>query len=138
MTPTPEEIHRFLADEFPAAAGVECVEVGSRHAVARWIHDPSGLRPGQLISGPTQFSLADTALYFAVFGAIGIESMAVTADLSIKFLRPAAGGDLLARADLLHVGRTRIYGEIHLWVEGDADTRVAHATGTYVRPPKRA
>ena len=137
MALTPEEIHRFLADEFPAAEGVECLEVGNRHAVVRWTHVSSGLRPGRLISGPTQFSLADTALYFAVFGAIGIEPMAVTVDLSIRFLRPATGGDLVARADLLHIGGTRIYGEVDLWVEGNADALVAHATGTYARPPNK-
>lgn len=137
MPPTPDEIHQFLADQFPAAAGVECIEVGNRHAIARWAHDSSGLRPGNLISGPVQFSLADTALYFAVFGAIGIEPMAVTVDLSIRFLRPASGGDLFARAELLQVGRTRIYGAVDLWVDGHEDALVAHATGTYARPRQK-
>jgi uncharacterized protein (TIGR00369 family) len=137
MAATPDEIQVFLAEQFAGASTVECVEVGSRHAVARWIYEPSGLRPGNLISGPTQFMLADTALYFAVFGAIGIEPMAVTADLAIRFLRPAQGGDLFARADLLHLGAARVYGEVDLWVDGDADRRVSHATGTYSLPPAK-
>ncbi len=133
---TPDDIHRFLAEAFPAAAGTECVEVGERYAVARWSYDPTALRPGGLIPGPTQFALADTALYFAVFGAIGIEPMAVTSDLAIRFLRPAAGGDLYARAQLLHVSDRRLYGAVDLWVGAAVDQPVSHATGTYVRPPK--
>ena len=65
-------------------------------AVARWEYDPSQLRPGGYISGPTQFTLADTAIWFAVFTVIGISPMAVTTDLSISFLRPATGSDLWA------------------------------------------
>ena len=126
----------FMIEYFPAAAesGTECLEVGTRHAIVRWKYDPTRLRPGGLISGPTQFSLADTALYFAVFGAIGIEPMAVTSDMAIRFLRPAVGDDLYARATLLHVGRTRIYGEVDLWVGDTSDRLVSHATGTYARP----
>ncbi|MDF1597297.1 MAG: PaaI family thioesterase [Acidimicrobiia bacterium] len=136
MTPSRDDINRFLVEQFPAASGVECVEVGERHAIARWAYDPSTLRPGGLISGPTQFALADTALYFAVFGAIGLEPMVVTSDLSIRFLRPAVGGDLFARADLLHIGQARIYGVVDLWVGDDAELRVSHATGTYARSGK--
>ena len=62
MTPSRDDINRFLAEQFPAVSGIECLEVGERHAVARWVYDPSTLRPGGLISGPTQFTLADTAL----------------------------------------------------------------------------
>ncbi len=136
VSPTPEDINRFLAEEFPAVGDVQCAEVGERHAVARWSYDPAALRPGGLIPGPTQFALADTALYFAVFGAIGIEPMAVTSELAIRFLRPAAGGDLYARAELLHVGERRLYGSVDLWVGDAVDRPVSHATGTYVLPPQ--
>ncbi len=60
MTPSRDAINRFLAEQFPAASGIECLEVGERHAVARWAYDPSNLRPGGLISGPTQFALCRT------------------------------------------------------------------------------
>ena len=137
MSLSPEQIHEFMRAQFPnATSGIECLEVGDHHAVARWTYDSVGLRPGGLISGPTIFALADTALYFAVFGAIGIEPMAVTADLSMAFLRPARGGDLLARADLSHIGPARIHGSVDLWVDGYPDRPVARATGTYARPRK--
>jgi uncharacterized protein (TIGR00369 family) len=109
--------------------------MGEQWAIARWTYDPATLRPGGYISGPTLFGLADLAFWFATFTVLGPAPMAVTSELSIAFLRPALGGDVLARADLLRVGKTRIYGEIRLWVEDDPDRLVAHATGSYSPPP---
>ncbi len=134
---TPEIVNAFVVDQFPAAAlsGNRCVELGVGTATAHWRYDAAQLRPGGYISGPTQFALADSALWFAVFAEIGLEPMAVTSHMSIDFLRPAMGGDLFARAELLKRGRSGLYGEIRLWVGDDQDRLVSVATGTYVAPP---
>src|SRR6266702_1937923 len=123
MIPTPEEVNAFVAVEYPAvyAAGHRCQEIGPGRAVARWSYDPATLRPGGLISGPTQFALADLALWYLSFTVLGLAPMAVTSDLYITFLRPAAGGDLLAEARVIRAGRTRITGDVRLWVEGAPD-----------------
>lgn len=133
---TPAEVNRFVAAQYPAlgSGGAECVELGEGYAVARWPHDESQLRPGGLISGPTQFALADAALWFLSFTVVGLQAMAVTMDLHLTFLRPASGGDLVARADLLRAGRSRITGEVRLWVEGAEDRPVSHAVGSYAPP----
>ncbi len=133
MELTAEDVNRFVIEQYPAsfADGYRCEEVGEGFAVARWHHDASTLRPGALISGPTQFALADTALWYLSFTVVGLQPMAVTSDLHIVFLRPAAGGDLLGRAELLRAGRTRITGRVDVWVEGVEDRPVAHATGAY-------
>lgn len=118
--------------EYPAVheGGFRCESVTEGSAAARWTHDPSALRPGGLISGPTQFTAADLALWYLSFTIVGLQPMAVTSDLSISFLRPASGGDLLAKAHLLRAGRTRITARVDLWVDGD-DRLVGHATGSY-------
>ena len=136
MDHTIEELNDFLHEQFPATFrdGMRCESVGDGEAVVRWPYDKDELRPGGYIPGPTQFALADLALWFAVFTAIGVEPMAVTSDLAITFLRPAVGGDLLARAKLRRVGSTRIYGEIDVWVDGQEDRPSAHATGHYSNP----
>ena len=77
-----------------------------------------------------QFTAADLALWYLSFTMLGLEPMAVTSDLSITFLRPAVGGDILAEAFLLRSGRTRLHGRVDLRVEGH-DRLVAHATGGY-------
>ena len=129
----PEEVNGFVAEVFPAAYrdGFRCDEMGASTTVARWAYDEAELRPGGLISGPTQFQLADIALWFVTFNRVGLEPMAVTSNMTIDFLRPATGGDLLAEATLLRAGRTKITGRVDLWVEGSRQTVVAHATGSY-------
>jgi acyl-coenzyme A thioesterase PaaI-like protein len=86
------------------------------------------------VSGPTQFGLADAALWYALFGAVGIEPMALTSELSIRYLRPAQGEVLHAMADLHTVGRRNVVGTVVLWMDDRTDRPVSVAQGTYVRP----
>jgi uncharacterized protein (TIGR00369 family) len=131
---TPAAVDAFIASVFPAAARTHaCDSIGPGVAVARWRYDAAELRPGGLISGPTQFATADLALWYVSFTVLGLAPMAVTSDLQIAFLRPATGGDLLARAELLRAGKTRITGRVLLWIEGREDRPVAHATGSYAK-----
>lgn len=132
MELTPAAVDEFVAVEYPAVheGGFRCASVMEGSAVARWTYDPSTLRPGGLISGPIQFTAADLALWYLSFTIVGLQPMAVTSDLSISFLRPASGGDLMAKAHLLRAGKTRIAGRVDLWVRGD-DRLVGHATGSY-------
>lgn len=133
---TAAQVNAYLPDAYPAAAasGISCDEIGDHTATARWSFDETTLRPGRYISGPTMFGVADTALWFAVFSVVGIESMAVTSEMSIRFLRPAKDGDLLARAKIHSVGNRRIVGTVEIWVEGAPDRLVAVAQGSYARP----
>ena len=133
---TPEDVNVFVAEVYPssAATGTRCVELGEGVAVARWPYDETELRPGAYISGPRMFGLADSALWFATFTIIGLEPMAVTSEMSIRFLRPAQGGDLMARAVLNSVSRRRLVGTVELWVDGASERLVAVAQGSYSRP----
>jgi uncharacterized protein (TIGR00369 family) len=140
--PTPAAINAFFAREFPSAYGDgnRCEDAGQGFVVTRWTYDPQTLRPGGFISGPTQFALADVALWFLTFTVLGLAPMALTSELTISFLRPAVGGDLLARAELLRAGRTAIKGTVRLWVDGAPDKPVSYVVGSYaqlVAPEKR-
>lgn len=133
---SPDEVNDFVAARYPAlsGSGVTCEEVGEGEALVRWKLDESALRPGGYISGPTQFSLADAALWFVTFSHIGLQEMAVTSDLHITFLRPAIGGDLYARGRSVSVGKRRIRGTVDLWVGEASDRLVSHAVGSYALP----
>jgi uncharacterized protein (TIGR00369 family) len=135
MALAPEQVNAFFAEQFPSsyASGYRCESIGDGRVVVRWTYDPATLRPGGLISGPIQFGLADIALWFMSFTVVGLAPMAVTTDVHINFLRPAAGGDLLAEATVLRAGKTRITGEVRLWVDGARDKQVAHVVGSYAR-----
>ena len=120
--------------QFPGT-GRACVEVSPIHALTQAIVQPENLRPGGFISGPTQFGLADAALWYLVFGAIGrIEPMAMTSELSMRYLRPAQGSVLWARATLEKAGRRNVVGTVHLWTDDNVDRITATAQGTYALP----
>ena len=133
---TTDEVNAYFHSDYPSAAesGIRCEDLGDGWAVARWAYDPAQLRPGGYISGPTQFTLADTAIWFAVFTVIGISPMAVTTDLSISFLRPATGSGSLGPRRHRPGWADRISARVLLWVDGNPDRPVSHVIGSYARP----
>lgn len=134
---TADEINAYLTEAFPIS-GQRCVEVGERWAVAAITPDERSRRPGDIISGPTIFGLCDAVLWYALFGAVGLEPMALTSELSIRYLRPARGDTVFARAELHHVGKRSVIGSICCWVDEAEDKTVAVAQGTYIRPQPRS
>lgn len=132
--PSPDSINEMVLQEFSGSGNV-CTELGRDFAVARRLIQPGDVRPGGYISGPTQFALADAALWYVVFAAIGrVEPMALTSELSIRFLRPAIGATLWARGTLDAGGRRNVVGTVHIWVDDREDKPTAVAQGTYVLP----
>jgi len=130
--PTPDEINDFLHRDFGGSSN-RCESIGEGWAVAVIEVGDGNLRPGGIISGPTQFGLCDAALYYACFSVLGISPMTVTSEMSIRFLRAASGAVLRARADLVKVGRRAIVGNISAWTD-DPARPVAVAQGTYMPP----
>ena len=94
------------------------------------------LRPGNTVSGPTLFSLADVAFYAAVLTAVGPRALAVTTNCSIDFLRKSsADADLLAQARILKFGRRLVVGDVMIRRDGYSDV-IARAGLTYSIPPR--
>ena len=89
--PTAMAVNEMTEGRLPGS-NTTCESNGADSAVARREISDEELRAGALVSGPSQFGLADAALWCLVFGATGrIEPMALTSELSIRFLRPAQG-----------------------------------------------
>lgn len=135
MSATKEEIVAFLASEFPQT---KCVVEAVDQDGATLSHDigVGELRPGGTVSGPVMMGLADVALYVAILGKIGIVPLTVTTSLTINFLRkPSAETRIIAKCQLLKIGRSLIVGEVSLYSEGSSDV-VAHVVGTYAVPTK--
>ncbi len=130
---TNEAIETFVREQWPDGPLCRSLEISGRHAVVSRDIEPQHLRPGGFISGPTQFSLADMALWFACFGAIGFEAMAMTSEMSIRFLRPATGATGFARATLESVGSRTIVGSIVVWTT-DPNRPTSVAQGSYALP----
>ncbi|MEM8619509.1 MAG: PaaI family thioesterase [Actinomycetota bacterium] len=132
--PSVGEINTMITELFPGAPH-QCVDLGDTWALAKRNVTEAELRPGGFVSGPTQFGLADTALWYLVFGATRrIEPMALTSELSIRYLRPAQGTTLWARADLDVAGRRNVVGTVRVWCDDNDERPTATAQGTYVLP----
>ena len=91
------------------------------------------LRPGGTVCGPALMALADITLYGVVLSLIGRVELAVTTDLTIRFLAKARPGDLLAQGRILRLGRVLLVGEVAIAPAAGGEP-VAHATGTYAIP----
>jgi acyl-coenzyme A thioesterase PaaI-like protein len=130
---TAAEIADFLRREFPQTrCVVEAVGDGTStvsHEIT--VHE---LRPGGTVSGPVLMSVADVALYVAIFGKLGIIPLAVTTSFTINFLRrPSADRAIVGICKLLKVGHSLVVGDVALYSRGQ-DEIVAHAVGTYSIP----
>lgn len=137
MSLTADVINEVVGDLYPGTQN-RCIEIGDDYAIAAYDVGESDIRPGGFVSGPAQFAIADAALWYMAFVALGrVEPMALTSELSIRFIRPAQGTRMLCRAQLESKGRRSVVGTCHTWVDGTPDKVTSIAQGTYAVPLPR-
>jgi acyl-coenzyme A thioesterase PaaI-like protein len=101
---------------------------------------PSQIRPGNTISGPTMFKLADVCIYVSLLHALGERAIqSATTNLSINFMRRSARRRHHRRGADHEARQTLAFGEVDILAEGSAGPDgipplVAHATATYAIP----
>ncbi len=78
-------------------------------------------RHGGVISGQALMAFADTAMVIANFAANRGYRQMTTVDQTTHFMRAAAGGDVLADARVVRLGRTMSFGRVTL--TGAADNK---------------
>lgn len=127
-----EQINEFIGGAFAGNAN-SCEEISFGTAVAVMHPNPNTLRPGKIISGPTVFGICDAALFYAALSCTSFEPMTLTSEMSIRFLRPARGEVIRARAHIHTVAGRNIVGSVVAWTDDEAKP-VSVAQGTYVRP----
>ena len=81
--------------------------------------------------------LADIGGYVCVLSHAGPDALSVTTNLNINFMRKAEAGPIDGHCRILKLGRSLMVFDIEM-VAGPDRQVVAHATGTYSIPPKRA
>lgn len=131
-----EALNRFLAELFPHATahrrGV-VTEAKPGFVAMKMDVNEKALRPGGLVSGPTQMGFADVAAFALVLAHIGFQPMAVTTGLNYQFLRPCLPDRLRATAELLRLGRKLAVIDVRLY-SGDDVRPVGQAAVTYAMP----
>ncbi len=131
-----EALNDFMEKAFPHAAPGSrgyVVSAAPGHVRARMCPTDKALRPGGLVSGPTQMGFADMAAYALVLAHIGPVAMAVTSGLNYQFLRPCRPGPLFADAHMLRLGKRLAVMDVRIWTD-DADKPVGQANVTYAIP----
>ena len=113
----------------------EAVEIFPGGCVVRLNATEKHLRPGNTVSGPSLFTLADIGGYVCVLTHAGPDALSVTTNLNINFMRKAEAGPIDGRCRILKLGRSLMVFDIEM-VAGPDRAVVAHATGTYSIPPK--
>lgn len=132
-----EETNAFFRQAFDGeGTRPEIIEMDEGFAKVRLAYDKKFLRPGGVISGPTQMSLADTVTYAAIFTIRGITPMAVTSSLNMTFLRPCKAEDVIATCTLMKLGRKLAVGDVHIGgvSQMDAGKPASQAIVTYAMP----
>jgi uncharacterized protein (TIGR00369 family) len=129
-------LEAFLNDAFPGHPDSRgrVVEVAPGSALCRLDPTPAMLRPGGIVSGPTQMALVDLTAYVVVLAHIGPVAMAVTSALSINFLRGCPVAPLFASASLIKLGRRLAVTDVRLWQADQQDRPIAQSSVTYAIP----
>jgi len=142
--PTPvldaAQINQMLANVYPqlnaAMRAYEAVDVFPGGCVVRLNATEQHLRPGNTVSGPSLFTLADIGGYVCVLSHAGPDALSVTTNLNINFMRKAEAGPVEGHCRILKLGRSLMVFDCDM-VAGPDKVTVAHATGTYSIPPRR-
>ncbi len=131
-----KELAEYLAQVFPQVHEDFVVEDLTETTITmRLVVAERHLRPGGTVSGPSMFGLADVSVYAMVLARKGRQSLAVTTNSSIDFLRkPIGGADMVAKCRLLKLGRSLAVGDVLMYSQG-SDDPVARASMTYSIPP---
>jgi uncharacterized protein (TIGR00369 family) len=127
----------FLTAQFPQVADeLDVVVLSDEGLSVKLKVQDHHLRPGNTVSGPSMFMLADVAVYLAILARLGPVALAVTTNCAIDFMRkPVAGTDLICDARLLKLGRVLAVGDAMIYSVGQTEP-VARASMTYAIPPK--
>lgn len=137
LTPvlTADQLVDFFCEAFPSSPReahlFEKIEPGFirlRQTVAETM-----LRPGGIVSGPSQMAVVDRAAYAVILAHIGIVPMAVTSNLNMSFLRGVEARDFFADARLIKLGKRLATVDVRLWQE-DPERLAAQSTVTYALP----
>ena len=128
----------FMAAQWPDNPydnfqGLNFHEITGNHCVIKQTIPSRDMRPGNFISGPAQFAAADVGMWACVFGAHGFDAMAMTSEMSIRFLRPAVGATLWSHIELNSAGSRSFVMTCTNWVH-NFDNPCSVAQGTYVLP----
>ena len=117
--------------EFPLKAylGMEMSGDEPGHGRARIEVGPGHLNPNGVVHGAVLFAMVDTAMGKATMSGLGEGLFCASVEVSLRFIRAASTGILVADATVVRRGRSLAHLEARV-LDGD-DRLIATATATF-------
>ena len=129
-----KEISKKLKDIFPQVADkYEIISLKSNYSEVKLLSNNKNLRPGNTISGPSMFELADLSFYIAIMASTDLGDKSVTTNVSINFMKKPLLSNLLAISQIKKIGKRLIVGDVEILSEDKKQT-YAQALFTYSIP----
>ncbi|MEM7293045.1 MAG: PaaI family thioesterase [Pseudomonadota bacterium] len=110
--------------------------IGDGNVVIRMPYDDGLCRVGGIICGQALMSLIDTCMVYVCFSGLGRFAEVTTVTQSTNFMRPVIARDVIATGRAVKAGRTLVFGEVVLTVDGD-ERPVCSGSSTYAVLPDR-
>ena len=131
-----KEITKKFRNIFPQVANkYEIVELKHKFSEVKLITNSENLRPGNTISGPSMFELADLSFYIAVMASSELGGKSVTTNVSINFIKKPSLSNLIGVTQINKIGKQLIVGDVEILSE-DKKQIYAQALFTYSIPSK--
>ena len=129
-----KEISKKLKDIFPQVADkYEIIYLKSNYSEVKLLSNNKNLRPGNTISGPSMFELADLSFYIAIMASTELGDKSVTTNVSINFIKKPLLSNLLGISKIKKMGKTLVVGDVEILSE-DKKQIYAQAFFTYSIP----
>ena len=129
-----KEISKKLKDIFPQVADkYEIISLKSNYSEVKLLSNNKNLRPGNTISGPSMFELADLSFYIAIMASTDLGDKSVTTNVSINFIKKPSLSNLLGISRIKKMGKRLVVGDVEILSE-DKKQIYAQALFTYSIP----
>ena len=126
-----KEISKKLKDIFPQVADkYEIISLKSNYSEVKLLSNNKNLRPGNTISGPSMFELADLSFYIAIMASTDLGDKSVTTNVSINFIKKPLLSNLLGISQIKKMGKRLVVGDVEILSE-DKKQIYAQAFFTY-------
>ena len=126
-----KEISKKLKGIFPQVSEkYQIIDIKNCYSEVKLLSNKNNLRPGNTISGPSMFKLADISFYVAVIGSIKLNEKSVAINVSINFLNRPSLSNLIGISKIKKLGKRLVVGDVEILSE-DKKVIFAHGLFTY-------
>lgn len=106
-----DQVNALIKDSFPGHVGIELTEVRPGYASCRIPVTATHLHPGGVVHGGVAFTMADTAMAWAVMASLDENQGCATIDMKISYFKAVAEGELVCVAKIIKPGKRIIFLE---------------------------